>query len=703
MAYIVCTRTDSHQYVRIMDTICLGNKKHKRTVVANLGELSKLDNGDPDFLSKLREQFASDGSITVNGKTYYNNRASHSYSFDVNFNTNIPFGSSVDFRNFGYLILENLFQSLGLQHFLAQTKSRSKINYNLLDIVRLLIFNRVLNPTSKMQAYETRMNYFSPLAEGAKLEDVYKTLTVLADNSAKIQRLIDKRIRSSSISRDDSLVYYDVTNYYFEIDYPDDDLCMVDERGEVILDEKTKKPIIVEPGLRKKGVSKEHRPEPIVQMGLFIDNHGIPVSYGLFPGNTQDKSTFRDMINQQKMKLSMNKRPNVNGRQGGSEQQASKVSTNPQRVIVVADGGMYADENLGLLCEAQHGYVLSKSLKPIWFAVPKGVEGRKRNRGEDGIYCRGYHAPEYPSYKEWAEDDNDYTIIRDSFGEVIYKYKSRLVTRTLDYIDKVTGKHVRKPIVEKEVLYWSKKFYERTMHEYDKYREYLEDCIDEPSKLRDRKTVTEKYVTTSYEDRKTGEKIRPKKVLQINEKRLQKNLEVAGYYLITTSEVDMEDKDIINHYHGLSRIENSFRVIKSDLEGRPVYVHTKEHIEAHFLICFIALTMMRLLQYRLLEANHKNTITSDKNVTNDKNAIISNNTTTSEFSGWSEGLSASRIQNTLNNFRVATSTNGVCLIDGKNDQLIELLEAIKVDYHLSAPLLPEVNQLKNRILKAPIL
>lgn len=679
MASIECNRKGSHQYVRIMDTICLGNKQHKRAVVANLGELSKISGGDPDFLVRLRTQFKQEGKITINGKTYYNDRASHSYAFEVNFINNNPFTASADFKNFGYLMLENLFQSLGLQHFLAQVKSRSKINYNLLDLTRLLIFNRALNPASKKQAYETRMNYFSPLAKETKLEDVYKTLSMLANNSIKLQRLIDKRIRESSIGRDDSLVYYDVTNYYFETDYPDDDIYLVNEEGEAVIDEKTNKPIIVETGLRKKGVSKEHRPEPIVQMGLFIDKHGIPISYSLFSGNTQDKATFRDMINQQMMKLNYHKQVDLHSTKASSN---NSSSTNPQRVIVVADGGMYTDENLGLLCEARHGYILSKSLKSIWLAVPRGVENRKRNRGADGIYTRGYHAPDYPSYKDWAEDDSDYTILRDNSGEIIYKYKSRLVTRTLDYIDKVTKKHVRRAIVEKEVLYWSKKFYERTMHEFDKYREYLEDCAREPGKLRDHKTTTEKYITTSYEDRKTGEKIRPRKILQINEKRLQKNLEVAGYYLITTSEVDMDDKDIINHYHGLSRIENSFRIIKSELEGRPVYVRTKEHIEAHFLICFIALIMIRILQYRLLEAETQGTNT---------------------ISGWSEGLSANKLQQALNNFQVASSTNGVCLINGQSDQLIQLLEALKVDYSLPAPLLPEVNQLKKRILKAHIL
>ena len=151
-----------------------------------------------------------------------------------------------------------------------------------------------------------------------------------------------------------------------------------------------------------------------------------------------------------------------------------------------------------------------------------------------------------------------------------------------------------------------------------------------------------------------------------------------GYYMIVTSEIDTPDREIINKYHGLSRIEDSFRIIKSDLEGRPIYVRTEEHIKAHFLICFIALTIIRILQYKILESQ-KNTQT--------KSAVQL------DTDGWKQGMTAERIKKALANYRVNTDKNGVCLIHGFNDDIQEIYKSINVDSRINAPTTNELNRI----------
>ena len=570
--YLDCFKNYGKPYLRIVHNFYHtdnGKLKQRRVTLKNLGLLSNYDDGKPDLLKRLREQFKNGELVDLSqfDLTKIQKEKDTIPVKDINLKLN-P-------KNIGYLLLNQMYHNLGIDVFLNRIKSDSKIEYDLNGLTKLLIFERILNPQSKKKTFENKNRYLFPVTTGEDLNDVYKTLDVLNENSKKIQNRMNTRIKNSSIGRVTDLTYYDVTNYYFETMYGDDDVYELDENNEIVKDEKGQ-PVIVQKGFRKKGVSKEGKKEPIVQMGLFIDNNGIPVSHKLFPGNTQDKTTFKNVLENDVDDMDLG------------------------RIVVVADNGMNTQENKYLIVEKGNGYIVSKSVKKSW-----------KKMGP------------------WALDKNDYIEIKNSFGEVVFKYKSRINEIELTYKNEDGTKSKRK-VKEKEIIYWSKKHYEKEVNQNKKFIEYLESCKEHPDKLKDKERKSQQFIKTVDVDKETGEVIHPEKVIVFLDEKLKKYKETMGFYSIVTSEIEEDDREIINRYHGLSRIEDSFRIIKSDLEGRPIYVWTEEHIKAHFLICFIALTIIRIIQYKILKYENKSTLNVD---------------------GWEQGITAEKIKEALNNFQ----------------------------------------------------
>ena len=214
-------------------------------------------------------------------------------------------------RNYGYIIIMRLFYELGLDRFLQNRRQRgTKIESNTSAIMKMLIIARILNPGSKKRAFEERGRYFDFEKKDAfDLVDVYRSLSHFAGLQKDIQLLIHERI-SKHYGRELDLIYYDVTNYYFEIDMEDD--------------------------LRRKGVSKEHRPNPIVQMGLAMDSNGLPISYEVFPGNESEKLHLRPTVFELRSKYA------------------------GKRVIAVADSAQNTGNNIYYLDSGKQGYVFSQ-------------------------------------------------------------------------------------------------------------------------------------------------------------------------------------------------------------------------------------------------------------------------------------------------------------------------------------------------------
>ena len=597
MPHIECVKNNGKPYLRLAESRYVKDiGRQKKFVLKNLGPLSKFDDGKPDFLKRFREKFKN-GEIDFDGITYYSNLPTKK-AFEIDNEMNY-----IELKNIGFLFLQSIYNSLGIYDLLREIKSNSKLEYDLNGLTKLLIFERILDPQSKKKTFENKDKFLFPVVDSNDINQIYRALDVLSENSKKIQNRMNTKIKNSSIGRNTSLTYYDVTNYFFETMYGDDDTYELDENNEIIKDENGE-PIIVKKGFRKKGVSKENSKGPIVQMGLFIDNNGIPVSHKLFPGNTQDKTTFKNVLENDVDEMDLGK------------------------IIVVADNGMNTQENKYLIVDKGNGYIVSKSVKKSW-----------------------------KSQRDWALSDDNYTYIRNASNEVVFKYKSRINEITLTYKNE-DGTKSKKNVKEKEIIYWSKKHYEKELHQNQKFIEYLESCKENPDKLKDKQRKSQEYIKVLDIDKKTGEVIKTDKLIVFLDEKLEKYKETLGYYSIVTSEIEDDDKEIINRYHGLSRIEDSFRIIKSDLEGRPIYVWTEEHIKAHFLICFIALTIVRIIQYKILKYENKSTLNVD---------------------GWEQGVTAEKIKQALNNFKACSDKNGTCLISTPDIQIEKIVKSLGME------------------------
>jgi transposase len=223
-------------------------------------------------------------------------------------------------------------------------------------------------------------------------------------------------------------------------------------------------------------------PNPLVAMGLFIDRNGLPVSYNIFPGNTQDKTTFKEVIKK------------------------SIHTTGVERIIVVADNGMYAQENMFLLVSKGNGYIVSKSVKKHWNTTPTKSEGI--------------------SLREWALNDSGYTY-KHVEGVMVSKTKSRIYERTLKDSE---GNSVT--IKEKQVVFWSRKHYEKELHQNKKFVEYLESCKDHPDKLKDKQRKSQEFIKVLQVDKKTGEIVKTKPLVILLEDKINKYKETMGFYSI---------------------------------------------------------------------------------------------------------------------------------------------------------------------------
>ena len=417
---------------------------------------------------------------------------------------------------YGHVFLEAVYRWLRVPEFIAAYRTRTKSVYDLDRILQLLVYSRVLNPSSKRRAFQDKSEFFGDFGN-VKLEEAYKSLSDLGEMKDELTLHLHKRIQETR-GRDCSLVFYDVTNYYFE--------------SEALK------------GYRQKGVSKENQETGIVQMGLFIDNEGIPITYELYPGNTNDMTTMRPILEKIKKEYGLGK------------------------ITIVADKGNNTGENLAYIDNEDDFYIISQ---------------RIRARGTE--------------LADLVLDQTDY-----EWNEA-GTFKSKCVERERE-VKRADG--TRYTITEHLLCFWSKaeESYQRAKRGH--MDERIEKFIENPSLLNASNSFgIKKYFKKVLVDKKTGEVLKAKVAYEFNQDKYDRDLALDGYYCIVTNDLSLEPMDIIHHYHQLSKIEESFKVIKTDLEGRPVYVWTDPHIDGHFLTCYLALTILRLLECRL---NRKRTI-----------------------------------------------------------------------------------------------
>lgn len=305
-----------------------------------------------------------------------------------------------------------------------------------------------------------------------------------------------------------------------------------------------------EDDFRKKGPSKENKKEPIVGLGLLLDANQIPIGMKLFPGNQSEKPIIRNIIDDLK------KRNSVSG-----------------RTIQIADKGLNCAENIYHALKNGDGYIFSKSVKQL---------------------------PE--TEKTWVLLDNDYRDIRNANGDVLYRIKECIDEFEYKFKDADSGKEKKFKITEKRIVTYNPKLAKKQIYEINKEVEkarLLKASQAKKSEYGD----SAKYVLFTTTDKK-GNETDGKIKVTMNEELIRKSLELAGYNLLVTSELSMSDNAVYDAYHNLWRIEESFRIMKSQLDARPVYLQKEDTIIGHFLICYLAVLLTRLLQFKVLKNNY---------------------------------------------------------------------------------------------------
>jgi transposase len=444
---------------------------------------------------------------------------------------------------FGYAPISTVFRELGIDTFLNNHQRGRNFGYSTARIMELTVISRILDPGSKKKAYENRSRYFDFEREDLfSLDDIYRSLSHFASIEEDLQRHISSRIEKL-YGRDMSSIYYDVTNYYFETDMED--------------------------GFRNKGPSKEHRPDPIVQMGLAMDADGIPIAYELFAGNESEKLKLRPMA----FKLR-------NEYESG-------------RFIAIADSAQNTGNNIYYLESGKCNYIFSQS-----------IAGGDKDLKAFVTNTEGY---------VWHGDE--------------YRRKSRPFRRKIKIEKTTKTKSGRKAyfdayVDQRQIVFYSEKYAKRQKAKREIVIKKAYRIIKNPASYTKATSFGAlKYVQNIEVDKETGELKEAKAKPYIDFAKINEEAKYDGYYCIVTNIFDedgtgkyAEDK-IIEMYHGLWKIEDTFRVTKSELKTRPVFVSNHERIHGHFLTCYIALVILRLIEKRMgYEYPLSQIITTMKNI-----------------------------------------------------------------------------------------
>jgi len=550
-------------YLKLMKSVRVenasGKKVSRKELVKSIGPVDRYDDGKPDYIERLRKSFKAGQPLIELLKPYCSKKAPvEKYHFQFQEGDPACTGCPKLFSN---MLMERIIEELGLMSVFSTYKARTKLQYDVYGFAKLMIFGRILNPASKLATVKQNGDYYTPvLDEGFNPDNIYDTLTFIADNHDRIIRRMNTNLVNKA-SRSAEFIYYDVTNFYYEIEEPDEDV--LDEDGAVL-----------EQGLRKMGVSKENRKQPIVQMGLFMDGEGIPMAVEAFPGNMLDHQTLKKALSRSIDDLEMS------------------------RFILVGDRGVCIGPGILHMLDSGNGYIFAKS-------VLKSTVAERA-----WIYSEEGYINEIPGFK----------------------YKTKIRTRT---VQDEGGE--KREITEKVVAYWSEKYANRALKENQSFLEFLDKLIESPASFRVTALQEKKlraFLSKKMVNEKTGEissSAEWKALVDMD--KIDQYKKSFGFYQIVTSELAMDAKDIIRKYRGLSQIENQFRLMKGTLETKPLFVRNPKHISAHLLICMIALTVLRIIQNRIVKSGLVPSA-AEKEVS------------------WTMGLSGERVQTALNKWQV---------------------------------------------------
>lgn len=505
--YINITGSTNNKDVYIYQSYRKENGKTSSRIYKKLGKFNDLIaqfDGDKDKMMAWAKSEARK-------ETELYNQKNGTVSVDFSQGARIALNEQRLF-NTGYLFLQCLASQLRLDKICRSIKSRYKFQYDLHAIFTDLIYARILHPSSKRESYE----YCKTLPEPPKysLQDVYRSLSVLAAESDFIQ---SELYRNSNFvhPRNKKILYYDCTNFYFEIEEEDE--------------------------LRKYGKSKEHRPNPIVTMGLFMDADGLPLSFDIFPGNQNEQTTLKPL-----------------------EQKIIR-DFNCSEFIFCSDSGLGSLNNRRFNSFSNRAYVITHSLKRM--------KEDDRKAAMDPTHFRKIGSHKMIDIRTLDETDEE------TYHSVYYK-EYPLVTGDMD---------------ETLIVTYSPKYaaYQKRIRE--RQIERAQKILSSPGKKRKGKNPNDpmRFIkrTRVTEDGEIAEKT----VYGLDQEQIEKEAMYDGFYAVVTN-LEGDAGEIIRINRQRWEIEENFRIMKDELASRPAFVHREDRIKAHFMTCYISLIVYRLLE-----------------------------------------------------------------------------------------------------------
>ena len=505
--YVSITGNKGNQDVYIKQSYRKDNGKTSSRIYKKLGKYNTL----LEQFSGNEKELMDWAKKEAEKETLAYNQQKEKVSLSLSPLARIPLDEERVF-NIGYLFLQKICSELRMDNICRNIRNHHKFSYDFQAILTDLIYTRILAPSSKLSSYK----YCHSLLEPPKysLQDLYRALSVLAEESDFIQEELYKN--SNFIHpRNSKILYYDCTNYYFEIEAED--------------------------GIKKYGKSKEHRPNPIVTMGLFMDADGIPLAFDIFPGNQNEQLTLKPI-----------------------EKKVIK-DFNCSEFIFCSDAGLGGKSNRFLNSFGNRSYVITYSLKkmkkeerelallPTQFKVPgsnKLIDLRTLDESDPKVYNTIYYK-EYPL----VTGDMDETVII-TYSPKYKAYQSKIRNAQIDRAKKM-------------------------IQSSDKTRKGK--GSNDPARFIQRTSVTE-----------DGE-IAQKNIYQLDEAKILEESMYDGFYAVVTN-LEGDIREIININKQRWEIEENFRIMKTEFEARPVYVQRDDRIKAHFLTCYLSLLLYRLVR-----------------------------------------------------------------------------------------------------------
>ena len=505
-------KLNNYSYYSIIKDYTNMNGKRTTKIFEKLGNQEQVEKrfGKTDTINKIKEYIDE----------LNNENKEELLKREYNPNKRIAPGIKRQF-NVGYLFLQKLYNQLKINEICKSIQDKYQFHFDLNEILSYLVYARIIYPSSKLETFKQCQNFIQQ--PKFKLHDEYRALSYIAENMDYIQEQLFNNSKNI-LKRNSKVIYYDCTNYFFEIDEEDD--------------------------LRKYGISKEHKPNPIVGMGLFMDGDGLPLSCNIYPGNMNEQKTLIP----EETKI------------------VDNFKLDDSKIILCTDAGLASDEIKKYNIKDNRGFVITQSLKKLKEEDKNKVFDKSEWRIPNDLK-NTYNLEDIEnndSLKEKYYDTLFYKIIQTETKSV---KQDLIVTFCFKYFD--YNRNIRNNQIERAKKSIESNQVTRKGKNQNDYRRFIE----------------------STNSTKTGE-IAENTSYSINQEIIDEEEKYDGYYALTTNLVG-DINEIFRIVKGRWEIEESFRIMKSDFLARPVNLSREDRIKAHFMTCFISLFIYRLLEKKL--------------------------------------------------------------------------------------------------------